>query len=292
MVKHPLTFSNQRGQTILIVVLVMVIGATVGLSLVARSITNLRIANEQASSQQALSAAEAGVEKAIQGLRQGQQIQISGQNLSNNAQIESVGVAPSSGISFLVNGGGTVEKDDGVDVWLSDYSSDASKIYNNQWSGILNIYWGNSIDGCSDAAIEITVITGTLVANKPANTSVTKYASDACTTRGNNFSTPVGGGSTINGINFTHSVSITVPDTNQSVPASNKGFFLRIVPIYSSAVFAVTANNALPSQGYTISSTGVSLQNSQNPVKRKIVVFQGYPQIPVELFPYTLFSPN
>ena len=47
----------EKGQTLLIVVLVMVISLTVGLSVVSKTITNLRTTTEEADSAKALSAA-------------------------------------------------------------------------------------------------------------------------------------------------------------------------------------------------------------------------------------------
>jgi len=55
----------QRGQVLLIVVLVMVIALTVGLSVISRSVTTLRTTKESESSQRAFSAAEAGVAKLL-----------------------------------------------------------------------------------------------------------------------------------------------------------------------------------------------------------------------------------
>src|SRR3989344_4715713 len=58
---------RQAGQILLIVILVIVISSTVGLSLVSRSITSLRTSTEEAEPQKAFSAAEAGIERALQG---------------------------------------------------------------------------------------------------------------------------------------------------------------------------------------------------------------------------------
>jgi len=43
----------------------------------------------------------------------------------------------------------------------------------------------------------------------------------------------------------------------------------------------------LPQQGTIVSSTGIS-----DTTKRKIVSFRGYPKLPVELFPFIIFSPT
>ena len=58
-------FSNNSGQAILLVVLVMIVGLTVGLSVVSRSIVSIKTSTEEADSQKALAAAEAGIEKAL-----------------------------------------------------------------------------------------------------------------------------------------------------------------------------------------------------------------------------------
>jgi hypothetical protein len=55
----------QKGQILLISLLVLVVALTVGLSVVTRSITTVRTTSEEESSQRAFSAAEAGIEQAL-----------------------------------------------------------------------------------------------------------------------------------------------------------------------------------------------------------------------------------
>jgi Tfp pilus assembly protein PilX len=56
---------SEKGQMLLIVVLIMVVALTVGLSIAARSLVNLKIATDDENSQRAFSAAEAGIERLI-----------------------------------------------------------------------------------------------------------------------------------------------------------------------------------------------------------------------------------
>src|SRR3989344_1439125 len=56
---------RQAGQTLLIVVLIMVVSLTIGLSIASKTITNLRTTTEEADSAKALSAAETGVAQSI-----------------------------------------------------------------------------------------------------------------------------------------------------------------------------------------------------------------------------------
>ena len=125
----------QSGQALLIVVLVMVIALTVGLSLASRSITNLRNSTDEAQSQAAFSAAEAGVEQAVKlGDVNGTSI-LSGVSLhdKNNSEISNVDVSLIDGSQFLLNNGNPVFQDDGTDIWLSPHTDDATQIFQTAW---------------------------------------------------------------------------------------------------------------------------------------------------------------
>ncbi len=262
---------GQNGQVLLIVVLVMVVGLTVALSLASRSIVSLRTSEEEITSQQALSAAEAGIEQVSK-----TSVEITNGTFEDdttyNASITQV-----SGNSFLVNGGNAILKNDSADIWLSEYSKDSEKLYANPWSGTLSIYWGKGNDGCAQAALEIIVLSGTR-----ANPTSKKYALDPCADRrgSNSFSEPsVGGGAGEKTFPFKTEISV------------ENGLIARVVPLYRETpigVFAigVPATSALPSQGQVITSTGKSGTTS-----RKVTVFQGYPTLPSEYFPYGLFVP-
>src|SRR3989344_1874160 len=101
---------RQAGQTLLIVVLVMVISLTVGLSIASKTITNLRTTTEEADSAKALSAAESGVERVIQRGPVGSGTVITA---TFNTTSSTVG-----GTNFLVNNGNIISQDEGADVWL------------------------------------------------------------------------------------------------------------------------------------------------------------------------------
>lgn len=258
---------SEQGQALLIVVLVMVVALTVGLSIASKSITSLRSSTEEANSQKALAAAEAGVEQAIKN-----NLSIANGSFSNNTTY-STSVTQVLGSSFLLNGGNPILQDDGIDLWLSTYSTDQAQLYSNPWSGNLTIHWGNSATGCSNAAIEIAVISGTRAAP-----ILTRYAFDPCQTR-----------SSVNSFNFVTSTNNTVSGKTfyyQTTVAVSSGLIARIIPFYANSPMAATGSVALPSQGTTIVSTGKA-----GGTERKVNVFQGYPEVPSEYFPYNLFSP-
>lgn len=259
---------SDSGQALLIVVLVMVVALTVGLSVASKTITSLRTSTEEANSQKALAAAEAGIEQALK------TNQIASGTFTDTQTSYQATVTQVLGTSFLMNGGNPILQDNGSDLWLSDYSSDPANLYRNPWSGALTIKWGTSTDACQNSALEVVVISGTR-----ASPISTRYTFDTCSGRaGVNRFTQVGlTRSSVSGKDFFYQAQITV----------SSGLLGRIIPLYFSTPIAVVGNVALPSQGSVITSTGTS-----GTTTRKVNVFQGYPEIPSEYFPYNLFSPQ
>ena len=266
---------NQKGQALLIVVLAMVVALTVGLAVVSRSITNLRNSQQEISSQQALSAAEAGVQRVIESGN------IASGSFSSSTSYQASASPVSGATEFILNGNNQVSKDDAMYIWLSPYTSDNAKLFLDQdrWSGDLNIYWGDSLVACSNAALEIAVVWNTRAAPK-----VTRYTYDPCLGRAsrNNFTVATSLDKTISDIQLHY--GIVIPVTN--------GFLARVAPLYTDSHVGalgvpVSGGSPLPTQGSIITSTGITGNN----VTRKLDVFQGYPEIPAELFPFSLFWP-
>lgn len=293
-------FPSQNGQTLLIVVLVMVIALTVGLSAVLRSIISVRTSTEDQSSQRALSAAEAGIEK----LSKQTSGSISGLVIGDpSTQIKTATVANFTSDTFVLNGGLPVLRNEGVDVWFSNpptYSG-ATK------APLFFIAWDPgktfSASDCASsdtsklpAALEVIVISGT----SPSNPFATRYGWDPCVVResANGFDHPYYGTVTVAGTNFpwrTYAAGGATPNVN-----TNPTFFVRIIPLYNNAIIGISTcqpSNAtgpetgpctpLPTQGKIIQSTGVS-----GGTERKIVLFQPFPKVPSEFLQYLLFVPK
>ena len=265
----------QKGQILLIVVLVMTIALTIGLSLATRTITDIRTTTEEDNSQRAFSAAEAGIEKAFQ------EDTGSTGDFVNNTSFES-SVTQITGSEFLLNNGSVILKDDAVDVWLSTYPG-----YTDSWSGDITIYWGLSGDVCNTneavntrAALDIILISGTR-----ANPHAAHYPVDPCNARAttNNFESITSGGGTVLEKQFPFQKTITV----------SSGLLLRIVPLYASTSIGVSGCASggtctdFPAQGRVITSVGTS-----DTTQRKLIGFQNNPKIPIQLFPFIIFSPK
>lgn len=272
---------SESGQALLIVVLVMVVSLTIGLSVVSRSITNLRTTTDEEQSQRAFSAAEAGIEQALKtgvGIAQSTP-------LGNNASIKEVTVTQIGGANqFLLNGGNTVPKDSGADIWLSDNPTFA----NPKSPDFFSLYWGVPSDGdCTTAAaIEVIVISGATVNSSTS----TRYAFDPCSSRGNSFAapdTPSPYPNPMAGKTFKYRTTISGSDKIIS------GLIVRVVPLYANTIMAVYTCNSgggncttLPIQAKKLESTGAS-----GTTTRKITVLQGFTQLPAEFFQYVLFAP-
>ncbi len=259
---------SQKGQSLLIVVLVMVIALTVGLSIASRSITSFKNSTDQVNSQKALSAAEAGVEQAIKS-----NASIANSNFSQDSGFTTT-LTQISGTTFILNGGNPISQDDGIDLWLTPYSSDSASLYQNPWNGTFTVYWGDASGACNNAALEVVLISGTRTAP-----SIQRYAFDPCQTRstGNHFTYISPGQSTVAGKTFYYQ--------SQTIPVTN-GLIARIIPVYANTPAALIGTAAFPSQGSVITSVGTAGSTA-----RKVNVFQGYPEVPSEYFLYNLFSP-
>lgn len=258
--------NKEKGQVLLAIVLVMVVGLTVGLSLASRSIVSLRTSEEEITSQQALSAAEAGIEQVSK-----TGVSIAHGTFLNDATYDT-SITQVSGLSFLLNGGNPVLKDDGIDIWLTEYSTNSAQLYQNPWTGSMNIYWGKDNNGCNQAALEIVVVSGT-----KADPVFKKYTFDPCFARSNtNHFSFVSSGGIVAGKTFPFVATINI----------SNGLIVRVIPLYQETPVGVLGNSAFPAQGTIITSVGSSGNTS-----RKITVFQGFPALPSEYFTYGLFSP-
>ncbi len=274
--------NSQSGQVLLIVVLVMVVSLTIGLSVISRSITNVRTSTEEANSAQALAAAEAGIQKSIsENVSSSGSFAVGGTGYNSTFDTD---VTSATVDNFPLNGGNVVLMNEGIDLWLVPHDPSGVPDYGTRWNGTLNIFWGKTTDAddCDEAALEMTVIKGW------PETAITSshYLVDPCSTRitSNSFSLPNFGPAVYTAGNkqfrFKHQLPNIAAD----------GLVVRIIPLYFDAAVGVSKDSGpipIPSQGSILDSTG-----SSGEVKRKINVFQGYSFLPVEFASYGILRPS
>lgn len=270
---------NERGQILLIVVITMIVALTVGLTIASRTVTELRLSRQNEESQRAFNAAEAGIDRVLQ---QGGEITLE-EELGNNSNFV-VSATNYAGSNIILNNGQEVDQDVGADLWLSDYPDFANPI-----TGSLTIYWGTEDqENCSESspvrpALEIVLLQGDI-----ANPQISKYLYDTCSSR-TTGSLDAASYETFSGISglpgevFTNRITTPISVTN--------GIIMKIIPLYNSTIVAVSAEDAsgnplaLPSQGSVVESTGRSGE-----AVRQITYYQSYPQMPIEVFPYSIIS--
>lgn len=291
--------SDEKGQVLLIVVLVIIVTLTIGLSLASRTLTSLRTSIEEADSQKALAAAEAGIEKALQNTRSN-----SG-NFDIFTNYETL-VDSQDGDRFLLNGGSLITQGEGADIWFAEHNPDGTINFANtpgRNPQFFHLFWGAPGEENCDlldsskwpAAIEAVVVSGT----SEANVTSTRHVFDLCDgssvpDRGNNFKSAelISGGIVL--APGMPTFMMRTSGSGKDLVSGGDLIFMRVVPVYKNTVIGIRAcNNGganctdLPSQGFEISSTGTTTKAT-----RKITVFKGHKQSFLPYISYGLFVPT
>ncbi len=278
---------RQSGQILLVVVLTMIVALTVGLSIAARVVTELKLSRQNEESQRAFQAAEAGIQQSLESKTSiGDPIPFENNSSFSTNYVNDIGQV------IVVNNGIEVDQAVGADVWLSDYSASTSGLFANPMGGgspvAITMYWGspnqNSCLSSGDnvaPAIEVVLLKGP-VSNPTIQKNIYESAGCAASNRITNAieGSTTGGPFSWNGISFRNSASLVFNGS----PLSN-GLLLKVIPIFNSTVVAFQAGINFPSQGSIVESTGTS-----GDTVRKVVYFQSHPQLPLEIFPYSLIS--
>lgn len=271
--------NKQSGQILLIVVLSMVVALSVGLSIASRTISNLNISKQNEESQRAFQAAEAGLERAVrQVYTGGDTTPIAEGSLGNNSNFNvDIKSEPSSQIQL--NGGDTIERAVGLDVWMSNYPDFASP-----YTGNVQLYWGQRNQDCGKTgtdyppALEVLLIHG-----NHDNPQLLREVFDPCgRISGTNSGIVTENPPEFMGTPYKYRATFPSSGTMTS------GLLFKVIPIFNSTRMGIEGlNGNLPAQGSVITSTGTA-----GDTVRKIQYFQSYPQIPNELFPYAIVSQN
>lgn len=258
---------NQQGQVILILILVMTVGLGIGISVVQRSLSDVSTASKVEQSSRAFSAAEAGIERAINTGATGSL------DLGNNSLIQAVekNDIPASGQALEYP---PLAKEETATVWLADYTSASNPPPAVYTHNTLDIYWGNS--SSDKAALSLT-----LVYHDGSKYQPRKWYLDHNLTRSpdNNFEKVDCTGYTLGSNNY---------QCYKRLEALPSGLILiraRLLYNTTSQPFAVKPTSGdLPVQARLFTATGVSGET-----QRKIQVFRLDKVVP-SFFDYAIFS--
>jgi len=273
---------NQRGQALLIVVLVMAVALTIGLAVVSRSITDIKISRQEEESARVFSVAEAGIEEALK-LGSG----TSGTIGEGEALIGYT-------VSETGQGGGTefvfpaINAGDTQTVWLVEHDNDGNLTETGRYTGnTIDLYWGNENQDPNQSttpALEVSVIY-----KEGTSYKLTRGAFDPNSSRrnDNSFDEADVGSYSIGGKTFRfRKLGFTLP--------GGTPYAVRLRLIYNldqAQILGVADNNAdgaqnFPSQGKCYESTA-SLSTSG--ITRKVQQCQ-FHKTPPGIFDYVLFS--
>lgn len=264
------------GQALILILLVMAISLTLGVSVASRAITTLKQISFSGQSAEALAFAEAGAEEALKCLADGScaipsdppAVDLDGNGtLDYDYRITALAGA-------VVDDFPPLPRDETIELSLNGYPS-GTPIYIS-WVNV-----ANSPETSSPAAFEVATIY-----QEGSGYKVLRYAYDPDPLRRseNGFTGPpdlLTGSFLVNGVTYRYQVSVSV-----SVPFTP--IALRVRPLYSatasSFAFSAAAGNNLPTTGGRIESTG-----SSGSVQRKIEIVRINPGLP-ELFDFAIFS--
>ena len=229
---------NEKGQTLILMLIVTVVSLTVGVAISSRAVSTLKQTSYTAQAGKAQKFSDAGVEEALGAA------DLSTILGTHTVDVDGDGTPDTTYMVEELGGSTTVEtileKDETVQIDLTGYGSGQN----------VNIYWASGADEETNKAALVL----TFVYESGGVTNSTKHAYDPNATRrtDNNFSAP-GLGATIDGTTYNYGTTIATPT------GTNKA--LRIRPLYNdvknSFVIQATGANTFSNQGYKITSTGI-----------------------------------
>lgn len=268
----------QRGQVLLISLLVLSIATTVALSLIGRSTTDVTISNQISESSRAFSAAEAGIEEALKtGVGTGG-AQVLTAGVTYNVSKADIGGTAGAYVFPKKVSRGTTET-----MWLVSHNADGTLAETPT-------YTAAGIDVCwSSETTTPAMIASILYKTAGGQYRVAKGAYDPDATRAatNKFSPPTAtSGGCGAGTGTTYKQTVTFGSFTPLInPASDTLLMLRLQPVYADVSLAINASGALPLQGNRLESTGTS----ETGLTRKIVVYREF-RSPPSIFDSVIYS--
>jgi len=271
--------ARRSGQALIIILLVMAVSLTLGVSVASRSISTLRQVTFSAQSAQSLAFAEAGAEEALKCLDDGScaaPFDPAAVDLDGDGSNDFDYAITVLGASATFDGLPPLERDSTIEVSLLSYPADTS----------ISVYWvdrSSSGEMGADSGMELSI----LYCDDDGPTCTTgnymmqRTAYDTIAGRANGIPKVALGSYNINGTTYGYRATVTPP--GGKYPAALR---LRVLYAQEAVSVAVQAPGGavLPAQGQKIESSGFSGE-----VIRKVEVVRTNPFLS-ELFDFAIFS--
>lgn len=274
---------NQQGQALLIILLVMAVGLTIGLAVVSRSVTDIRISSQEEESARAFSAAEAGIEEALlENLAVG--VGTSGTVGEISYSVSSIEQGGSQEYDL---GGGKFLSGDTQTVWLIGHTADGDfdPSVTFPTDGVVDICWGEPgtpADQETTPALEVSLV---YLVGSEFRTARRGYDPNVGRTGSNKFD--LAGTSGCLDLAFNQTINLA-SDFGDLTGATLYLYALRLKLLYNenSQPIKVSSSDNFPSQGKCYVSTA---KVEESGVTRKVQQCQTH-KAPPAIFDYVLFS--
>lgn len=244
------TMKNQRGQVLLIVILLSTVLLTIGLSISQITTQETQIAKLEEESKKAFAAAEAGLDAA---LKQGTIADLS--TLPNLSEFQGSAIVEPTTSNVFVSP--LLKKDEQYTFYLADY---VSQTFGQSIAETITICYGSPT---SQPALEITLV---------KQNSLKRYVVDYQS----RITGADPGANSCSDTNFSYSYNSIL---GTDIGTDSKLLIVRALYADTKLRFSRTIN-PFPLQGKTITSAATTSTG----VTKKIQLFQSYPQIPSDFF--------
>lgn len=289
---------QNKGEMILIILLVMAVGLTIGLSVASRSVTDVKLSSQIEESSRAFSAAETGIEQALRvGLI----------NVTPTG-----GVLPTMGASYNITansyGGGTKQynfnkitpQNQSQTVWLVPHTNAGPDLSGPFYTaGQIIICADKESPTAAEPALEMTLLFKDLSDSvNPYKVIRAGYDKNILRRSENKFfpiDPPAAGQECMQGDGKTAyfistKISFNNPDFTVKPAAEDILIALRLRAVYANAQLAVNPQGEsgatnLPEQGKSFTSTG----QTNSGVTRRLNIVQSY-DAPLDIFDYAIWS--
>lgn len=253
-------------------VLIMAVALTIGLAVISRSVTDIRISKQDEESARVFSVAEAGIEEALKlGAAPTGGVTVGG----ITATVQQIDMGGTLGFAFPE----AVEANSVVNLWLVEHQGDVLDTTDRYTGSQIELYWGKT-----DAPVSAVVpaLEATLIYDS-SGFKVRRYPLDPNGSRGNNFVLAESGSYLVDGQNFKYKKTIDLPNGIKYV--------LRLKLLYNDIPQTIGVKgigDVLPNQGVCYLSTAT--QNPQTSGITRAVKQCRYYKAPPGIFDYVLYS--
>lgn len=287
----------KKGQAVIIVLLVLVVVLTIGLSVATNTVRDIKLSQQTELSNRAFNAAEAGIEAALSGDVTSGNVTVGSGTTQSTYNVSVTTQGGVAGEAFIFNK--PVTKDDTQQIWFIKHNddgtlneSDATNFKKNK----LSIYWGNNgtaSNADTTPAVEVTFI------YKVKATGEFKMAKgffdpNSNRTSTNNFQLADSGDFlTPTVFEFKKDLDLSQAPFNVSgiegASPTVIPYALRLRLMYNDkshilGVKPATNDSSFPVQGRLITSTGQA-----DNLTRRVDVFDSFPALP-PIFDYVIFN--